>query len=192
MELENNKIEEITYLIRQKQIQLEFDNSDKNLHDIEQGREEQDQRIKKLIEDLDYGDRLEWIEYHKSQGSLYYQKQQYRKALNEYYLSMLALNDSKMWREQGISLIHNIQLILEYLKIPATKELLEFVLYIDIYNIKSYFKMGKFYSGEKKYQIALPYFQQGEKLCNQMQDKESQQDFQKQILECKKQLNLGR
>ncbi|CAD8083262.1 unnamed protein product [Paramecium primaurelia] len=187
MEIEGTKFQEITLLIKSKLVQLEFDNSERKLHEIEKSRAEQDQRVRRLIEDLDYEDRSEWVEYHKTQGTKYYQKQQYEKALFEYYLSILALNDSRMWREFGVALINNIQLNLELLKKPATMELLQFVLYIDTSNIKAYFKLGKFYRSNGQFQTALQYFQQGEKLCQQTQDKESQQDFQKQILDCKRQ-----
>ncbi|CAK82815.1 unnamed protein product (macronuclear) [Paramecium tetraurelia] len=195
MELEKIKLEGITNLIRQKLMQLELQGSDQKLPDVEKSRIEQDQRIVKLIEvkhktigqGSTYGDRSEWIKYHKTQGKQFDKKQQYEKALNEYYQSVLALNDSKLWRELGVSLIHNIQICLEFLKSPATKELLDFIIYVDKTNIKAYLKYGKFLSSNKKYTLAVQYFQQGEKLSVQMQDKEAQQDFQKQIQECRKQ-----
>ncbi|CAD8157899.1 unnamed protein product [Paramecium octaurelia] len=186
MELEKIKLEGIKNLIRQKLIQLELQGNDRKLPDVEQSRIEQDQRIIKLMEDSTYGDRSEWIKYHKTQGKQFDQKQQYEKALNEYYLSVLALIDSKLWREFGVSLIHKIQTSLEFLKIPATKELFDFIIYVDRTNIKAYLKYGKFLSSNKKHTLAVQYFQQGEKLSVQKQDKEAQQDFQKQILECRK------
>ncbi|CAK84317.1 unnamed protein product (macronuclear) [Paramecium tetraurelia] len=192
MEIEGSKFQEITLLVKSKLVQLEFDASERKLQEIESSRVEHDQRIRKLTEDLDYEDRSEWVDYHRTQGTKYYQKQQYDKALYEYYLSILALNDSKMWREFGVPLIHNIQLNLELLKKPATMELLQFVLYIDTSNIKAYFKLGKCHRSNGQIQAALQYFQQGEKLCHQIQDKESASDFQKQIQECRRLTNQSR
>ncbi|CAD8045443.1 unnamed protein product [Paramecium sonneborni] len=192
MELEGTRFQVITQLIKQKIIQLEFDNSDKKLMEIEKDRAEKDERIRKLTESLDLDERQEWIEYHRTQGTKYYQKQLYEKALIEYYLSILAFNNTSIWRSFGVQLINNIQLNLEYLKKPATMELLEFVLYIDPCNIKAYFKLGKCYSNNGNYQTALQNFQQGEKLCIQAQDKDNLQDFQKQISECRRYISQNR
>ena len=66
--------------------------------------------MRTLLRELSYGDKMEWINYHRAKGSLYYPMEgKLLDAFWEYYVAILAIDvDVKILRECGPDIVNNI------------------------------------------------------------------------------------